>query len=75
MKTHTSVGLTALAASLAFAAGALATPLISQSHPYASSLSKLGKAVTYPIKKGAGNGSKAVNHGAKSVNTPSASPA
>ena len=74
MKTHTSVGLTALAASLGFAAGALATPLVSQSHLYNSSLSKLGsklgKAVTYPIKKGAGNGSKAVNHGAKSVEYP-----
>jgi hypothetical protein len=70
MNKQTSVGLTALAASVGFAATALATPLASQSRPYDSSLSKLGKAITYPIKKGAGNGSKAANHGGKAIQYP-----
>ena len=68
------IGTAALAAGLACTVSALATPLVSHSHPYAISLSKLGsklgKSIAYPIKKGAGNGSKDVNHGTKSVEYP-----
>lgn len=70
MKTYGVTSLAALAASVGFAANALAAPIISQPRPYDSTLSKIGKAVTYPIKKGAGNGSKVVNHGAKSAEYP-----
>ena len=70
MKTQLRIGMAVLAAGVGLAAGALATPLVSQSHPYDSSLSKLGKAITYPLKKGAGNGSKVVNHGGKAVEYP-----
>ena len=79
-KTHTSVGLTALAASLGLrrkrlgdAAGVAIPPLRQQ--PVRTSARNFGKAVAYPIKKGAGNGSKDVNHGAKSIKYPFANPA
>ena len=70
MKNQLLSALAASAAALGFAASTLATPLVSQSHPLNSELSKIGKAVTYPVKKAAGNGSKDVNHGGKTVEYP-----
>ena len=66
MKTFTKTAMATLAA-MGFAGSASAAPLISQPHPENGVLSKIGKSVTYPIKKAAGNGSKAANHGGKAV--------
>lgn len=67
MKNHTRSTVAVLCAALGLAVSATATPLLTQAHRYESALSKIGKAVAYPVKKAAGNGSKVVNHGAKSV--------
>ncbi|MBV9851720.1 MAG: hypothetical protein JO250_18785 [Armatimonadetes bacterium] len=69
MNKRILAGMAAL--SFGLAAGVGATPLASQSHPYQdNSLSKIGKAAAYPVKKAAGNGSKAINHGGKAVAYP-----
>ena len=70
MNMHRWASTAALIATLGLAVSASATPLVSQAHPYRGTLSKIGKAITYPVKKAAGNGSKVVNHGGKAVAYP-----
>ena len=47
---------------------ALSCSLMTPTH--AASLGKIGGAISYPFKKGAGNGSKDVNHGGKALAYP-----